>query len=72
MKPLHNLFCIQATKLNRSVAACYRLANKAADAGGLTSCFLAEAQRTQRKMNTVILSMQKTYVTSAFPAPLRE
>jgi hypothetical protein len=38
-------------KLNLILAAIYRIAGKAANAGGLTSCFLAEALRTQRKIN---------------------
>jgi hypothetical protein len=34
--------------INLTVAARFRLTDKPADVGGLTSCFLAEAQRTQR------------------------
>jgi len=34
--------------LNLTVAAGFCLANNPADAGGLTCCFLAEAQGTQR------------------------
>ena len=45
MKLCDHLYWFQ---LNLTVAACFRLADRPVDAGGLTSCFLAEAQRTQR------------------------
>jgi hypothetical protein len=59
-------------RLDLTVAACFRLVDKPADAGGLTSRFLAEARRTQWKPNKTKLSLQKTHVTSALSAPLRE
>jgi len=35
-------------RLDLTVAAGFRLADKPVDTGSLTPCFLAEAQRTQR------------------------
>jgi len=46
-------------RLNLTVAACFRLIDKPANAGGLTSYFLAEARRTQRNSNKTILPLQK-------------
>jgi hypothetical protein len=49
----------------------FRTTAKSAHAGGLTSCFLAEAQGAQSKINkTYIFANMR--VISAFSAPLRD
>jgi len=72
-------------RLDLKVAACFRMADKPADAVGFTSCFLAEAQRTQKNLqvfvgatlvanidNSRLKSLLQIIETSAFSAPLRE
>jgi hypothetical protein len=65
-------FKLSWSRSDLTVAVSFRQTHKPANTGILTSCFLAEAQRTQRNMIKTLVSLQETQVTSAFSAPPRD